>query len=600
MGKMPYLEPTILSACAVTLLASSVGVVKLHHASATWRVVYGMEHLAPALLCSGLFFCVLALAQLWLRRDGMDRLERLPAGFFLAAIGLAFCVFWLPVVVWGGFAQDDWLLLAAASIRHVIPAHPVASWVALDSVDGNFRPLGTVLYFGYMYKAFGLAPHLYLMANFLLNLGTAWTGFLIVRGLGYSKLVAGAGAVLYLSRGVLYTQAAWVSALGDCIVTLLTGVVILLLLRAIRYVGWRAIGFHGAAWALFAVSTLAKQSSFTTPAIVVALLLLRPGPVPALPWGQRAKQAGVAGLLYGGVVVAVYLHARALLGHATPYQLKLSFYAVLRTFAYVFWYFETLYIPNDRLFARSHPAGLFDLGGMVLVLCVGVLLYRRPGLLGERPKDLLFLLIAGLSSVSLFVMLEGRNEAYYGSMLAFWFSLGFAILLTRVRSPGPRRLAHLGVLMLVGVGFLDVRMKEIGLLWTGGYFWGDADVQFEGARFAELQRIAAADPQGQTAVLIDPPIQPRFYTAMLFLLAPQLEHVLVYDSKSGTYLGNDRQGGRPEDGIASLRDVEAYRARLALSPAAAAALTSEAPTVWIRYRDGQFVANEPSSAQARR
>ncbi len=599
MVKPQYLEPGafLIAALGLGAGAAAFRAGGVAHRAGSARALYAWHHLGSAMLAGACFCAAMACVYVVARRMGR-KLEEHSTTFFIGTIAALFCVFWLPVLLAGGFVQDDWLLLAAASVRHVVVAHPATSWVALDSVDGNFRPLGTVLYVSYLYKLFGLAPRVFLLGNFLLNLGGVVTAYLLVRELGYSKVSGAVAATLYLSRGVLYTQSGWVSAMGDCIVDFLTAVIVLLMLRAMRRRGAAVWVLHGGAWALFVVSTLAKQSSFTTPLVVAALLWLRPGLAERLPWRRRIMQASAALAVYGGTAAVVLFHAKSLLGKQIPYPMGLSSFAVLRTFAYVFWYFETLYVPSDKLFQRSHPMGLLDLAGMLLVGLLTFLLVRYPWLMGERPRDLGFLGVAAGCSVLLFTLAAERNEAYYGTMLAFWLSLAFAVLLTRVRGPGPVRIAAFGFCALIAMSFLDVRLKQIGSVWPGGYFWGNADVANERARFAELQGLLAGAPAGSTAILIDPPLQPRFYASMVMLAAPQVERILVYDSKAETYLANDRGGMAPQDGISALRDVGAYKWATAVAPQTGARLMLGPDTVRLQYAEGRFQAADPGTSTA--
>ena len=146
---------------------------------------------------------------------------------------------------------------------------------------------------------------MFLLGNFLLNLGGVVTAYLLMRELGYSKVAGSVAALLYLSRGVLYTQSGWVSAIGDCIVDFLTAVIVLLVLKAMRRTGAAVWVLHGVAWGMFVISTLAKQSSFTTPLVVAALLWLRPGLVERLPWRPRMMQASAALAIYGATAAVV-------------------------------------------------------------------------------------------------------------------------------------------------------------------------------------------------------------------------------------------------------------------------------------------------------
>ena len=142
MVKPKYLEPGAFILAALTLAGGAALSTKSRagEGAVSSHAVYAWHHLGSANAGGGLL----------LRRDGGllrggarlgRRLEGYPARFSWERVPIMFCVFWLPVLVAGGFVQDDWLLLAAASVRHVVVVHPATSWLALDSVDGNFRPL---------------------------------------------------------------------------------------------------------------------------------------------------------------------------------------------------------------------------------------------------------------------------------------------------------------------------------------------------------------------------------------------------------------------------------------------------------------------------
>ena len=170
------------------------------------RIRYGVEHLPAALFAIAVFIALVGLARPMFSR--ISGLANRPSPYFLTILTIVFGLCWLPVWLAGGFVQDDWLLLAAASIRKIIYIHPAYSWYALDSVDGNFRPLGTILYFGYMLKWFGLEARAFTFGSFLLTLLGSLAAFAIVRELGYSKVAAAAASLLFMTRGMLYTVVA--------------------------------------------------------------------------------------------------------------------------------------------------------------------------------------------------------------------------------------------------------------------------------------------------------------------------------------------------------------------------------------------------------
>lgn len=222
------------------------------------RIQYGVGHLPFALFATALFIALVGLARPLLSR--ISGLANWPTPYFLAVLAIVFALCWLPVWLAGGFVQDDWLLLAAASIRKIIFLHPAYSWYALDSVDGNFRPLGTTLYFGYMLKWFGLAARAFTFGPFLLTLLGNLVAFAIVRELGYSRVAAAAASLLFMTRGLLYTVAAWAAALGDGIAILFCGLTYLFLLKANKQHGSTALYYHLFAWLFFCVAILGKRA----------------------------------------------------------------------------------------------------------------------------------------------------------------------------------------------------------------------------------------------------------------------------------------------------------------------------------------------------
>jgi hypothetical protein len=155
---------------------------------------YGFAYLPAALFWVFLFIVLVGLARPLIAR--VPRLEDKPTYYFVGAVVAVYGLCWRPAWRAGGFAQDDWLLLAAASIRKIVTLHPAYSWYALDSVDGNVRPLGAVLYFGAMLKWFGLAARAFTFGPLLLILLWSLVAFAIVRELGYSRIAAEPNAKL--------------------------------------------------------------------------------------------------------------------------------------------------------------------------------------------------------------------------------------------------------------------------------------------------------------------------------------------------------------------------------------------------------------------
>ncbi len=550
------------------------------------RVAYGLEHLPGALLAACCFLVLVAAGRWLLVR--WKPVGNLPSTYFVGAVGVAFCLFWLPAVLAGGFDRDDWMLLGAASVRKVLAGQPWLAWQTLDSVDGNFRPVGTVLYMGILLRHFGVWARPFLLGLFAVNLLGTLVAFAIVRTLGYSRMAAAAAAILYLSRSQTYTIMTWTCALGDAVVILLCGCMALALLAAIKRSGRSAAVFHVLAWGCFCVATLAKQSAFAAPMIVGLLLLLRPGTAQKWTMHLRLREAALGVAVYGATAAVPFFHAKRLLAGVPPYPVAFSLDALLRTFAYAAWYLGTFEFPSKykQLLLLPPAAG-------ILAVCAVVLALRRwPRLLGERPRDVAFCALAGVASLSLFAVLPARVAPYYGSMAAFWVSLALGIALSRFgwAEPGNQagRVCCLIFCVLVVMGFVDVRLKQTGLFPAGGYTWGASEVGLERALYGTIAQELAARPETQAVLLEDMPDDDSIFANMAIIANPGLERVLTYRSAPDSYFANDRGGRVPVDDLAGLRNPRAYNWNVPLNRIEAERLLSNERVLRLKFNHGKI------------
>ncbi len=582
-------EDIVIACIAIaSLLAAAVSALLRSHLQAhNPRVQYGMEHLPAALLAVGLFAAIAGVLRAFL--SDSTHLKEKSSAFYLAFLAIIFGACWMPALLAGGFVQDDWMLLAAASVRKIIYLHPGYSWYALDSVDGNFRPLGTVLYFGYMLKWFGVSAFAFLAGGFLINLFGSLTAFSITREMGYSKIAGAAASILYMSRAMTYTIETWASALGDSIVILLCGLMALAILRANKLRSPAAFVYHVVAWISFFFATLAKQSSFAAPLIVALLLFIRPGEIQLLPLARRLRSAFLGLLVYSCTAGVVFFHAKALSQARTPYPIAFSFESVLQTFSYAIWYLITFDLPPRYRAVTLLP----HLVGLAVVISLITLVSKIPHLLGERPRDVYFAVLAAGASLSLFTVLATRVAPYYGAMFAFWTSIALGIALTRFgtieQSNMPARICCLVFCLLVILGFADIRMKQTGLIPSGGYIWGTFGMDREGAQYQQLRKQLAGWPQKEVLVLADIPSYPSYYAAMAYLTGPGLRRILVYDSTQHVYLSNELEGARPSDNLGALHEPLAYNWTIPMSPSEAGTITSGGKTLWLEIHDGKIV-----------
>ncbi len=545
-----------------------------------------MEHLGPALLAASLFVALVVVLRILLSRSAA--FEGVSAVYIFAALAGAFCLYWLPVFLAGGFVQDDWMLLAAASIRKIVLLHPIYSWHALDSIDGNFRPLSTVLYFGYMLKLFGLHAHAFLACNFVINLFGSMITFVLTRELGYGKVTGAAASVLYMSRGLLFTENAWACDVCDGAVVLLCALATLAILRACRSTSRKAIAYHVVAWGLFFLSTLTKQSSFVMPLIIAALLFFHPGPVPVVKMSHRIRSAVIAFVVYSATAAFVFLHAKSLMQSRTPYPIEATLGGVLVPFRFISWYLLGTGFPAAFKLLNN----LILLLGVSLTLAVGILAWKCPRIFGPRPRDIAFLLVAAFSSITLFFFLPSHVAAYYGALFSFWLSIALAISLT---SFGPVKLGsrHARIscfifCLLAVSGFLEIRLMQTALYPSGGYIWGTFGADLDRAYFTQLKEHLEANSYASEVVLVDAGGYPSYYVSMVLLLGPNVRQILAYDSASHAYYVNNRNGLRPGDSRRDLTDADAFQWTVPANFETASAVSTNKSALCARY-DGRLI-----------
>jgi len=558
------------------------------------RIQYGVGHLPFALLATALFIALVGLARPLLSRISV--LANWPTPYFLAVLAIVFALCWLPVWLAGGFVQDDWLLLAAASIRKIIFLHPTYCWYSLDSVDGNFRPLGTTLYFAYMLKWFGLAARAFTFGPFLLTLLGNLVAFAIVRELGYSRVAAAAASLLFMTRGLLYTVVAWTAALGDGIAILFCGLTYLFLLKATKRHGSTALYYHLFAWLFFCVAILGKQSSFVAPLIVALLLFLRPGEPSQtrLPSVLRRTATAALGLcIYAATAAIVFFHAKTLLHASSPYPISFSIRALQQPFCHATWYFLLVQFP-DRFPAANM---LVSLLGLAIVAGILLLACKFPKLLGDRPRDIVFAGLAAVASLSLFILLGTRSAAYYGCMSAMWVSIALGIAFTRFGSPSidnpPARLCCFLFYVLLVSGFAEIRIEQTGLFPSGGYVWGTYGMDAERSVKADMDRELAMSQDKGALVLVNCP-RANLLTSLALLDAPHIQRILMYDTRSNVYTANDQQGLRPTDGFASLSDTQSYSWTKPLDAASAAGIMSHMQVLRLECNDIRLKLADPA------
>jgi hypothetical protein len=590
--------PVLFSIAFILLLCTAVTAflrASLHFHNE--RVQYGISHLPFALLWSAVFALFIAVLCAFFPKLIHAVCQSNLA--ILCVIACAFAVYWLPVVFAGGFNSDDWRLLEAAEIRKSLILHPVNSWYALDTVDGNFRPLGTILYFGYLMKLFGPHPFPFLFGDFLVNLLGVLIGFAIMRELGYSRATAAVASILYLSRGLIYANIAMPAGVGDGIVILSAAVTVLLSLRALKSKGSVSLAFHGLAWLSYCIALLAKQSAFAIPLVVAALLIIRPGESILDAAYRRWTSAAIALMAYGIPASIVYFHAKTLFSNRTPYPIVLTLNGITYPFVHAFLYFVPLELTSSSSpVVQQWGGALMRLLGFGIAAALAAAIWRIPRLLGDRPRDIAFFVVVAIASVSLFIVLPNRTNGYYGAMAALWFSMALAIALTRFQSipassckeKAAARFCSLLLCLLVVFGFLGVRVEQTALIPSGSMaLWGTYTSDSQSSFYRQLSE-ALAGSQVATLVFVDlPQIDSGDYAAMAWLASPHLSRILSYESKSNSFYSNDLGGLRPEDVSASWNDRLAFNWEVPMDQGAVNNLIQRDGSVWIRFKEGHCV-----------
>lgn len=580
------LEEKFLLVVPMSLIGGSIAAlfIRTHFHFHTVRTEYGMSHLPEALLLAALFATIASISYKALSKTSSA--DARPTFYYLMALFIVFCLCWFPVLLSGQFFQDDWMLLAGASIRKIIYIHPSYAWFSLDTVDGNFRPLSTTLYFAYMLKLFGPHAFAFLCGNFIVNLFGSIVSFYIVRELGYSKVAGVAAAILYMTRGLNYTEVGWACALGDGIVILLGGLVAIGILRANKRNGPSAFAYQALAWAFYCIALFAKQSSFSIPLIVVLLFLFRPGDTTHVRLRRRIVNALLALIAYSIPAAVVFFHAKALLQYRTPYPISLTLSGFVQLLSYIPWYFVGVDFPYKFLNVITECAGVAILVGVALFAA------RVPQVLGKRPRDIVFLVLAALSAISPFILLPTRTAPYYGAMFVFWISIALGIALTRFgalsdKNPAGRN-AYFALYLIAIIGVLDIRLKETGLIPSGGYIRGSFGMDKQRAEYDQMATILARHPLADTLVMVNFPIPAPDYTSMALFADPGLHRIMTYDTKTKTYRTNDLAGLRPKDELDALTDVGAYYWSIHVRSLGAVKAVDEQRALWIESDGGKI------------
>jgi hypothetical protein len=141
-------------------------------------------------------------------------------------------------------------------------------------------------------------------------------------------------------------------------------------------------------------------------------------------------------------------------------------------------------------------------------------------------------------------------------------------------------------------------VKQTGLISSGGYIWGTYGMDRENDIYDQISKALAGSPANNTVVMVDFPSYAPAYISMALIADPGLRRILLYDSKTKTYLINDLAGLRPKDDMRALSDVDAYWWNLPIDSTEAAGIANRENARWVRFKDGKRPSIVPYSNQA--
>ena len=108
-------------------------------------------------------------------------------------------------------------------------------------------------------------------------------------------------------------------------------------------------------------------------------------------------------------------------------------------------------------------------------------------------------------------------------------------------------------------------------------------MDLEHAEYEALSNTLDQHPTADTLGLV---VAPRAHypdPAMVFLMAPKIKRIVVYDSNRRSYFVNDLNGFKPRDGYDALADAQAFNWTIPLSFPDALRLIAYGNSVWIGF-----------------
>jgi hypothetical protein len=357
------------------------------------------------------------------------------AAAYLAFLSVAVVVCFFPLLTYF-FAQDDFILMHTA-VRD--------GWGAVTdffaATPGHFRPLTKAVYFGVMYRVFGLNAAPFHVVSILVHLVNVLLLFALLRRFRVTTTAALITTTLFALSVAYFHVIAWIS----CIQQLLG--LSFLLASLIWGVDYLRTGSERRMWASIAVYILALcsvEQSFGVPVILLSYsVLLGEG---NSSWSRLRKASGQ--LVAHGALMLTYLLFIGVWKTAPSdgfYAFSFGANVPVNLATYLGWmlHFEVA-LPSHMAVGRV----AWQLSHVLLALLVLYQLVRRRG------RETLFALVFFISTIFPTLFLSNHTFYLHTYIPAFGILYLIALLTEDVLALRPLRggIARIGVLIAVLVG----------------------------------------------------------------------------------------------------------------------------------------------------
>jgi hypothetical protein len=357
---------------------------------------------------------------------------------YLGLLSLAVFVSFFPLLRYF-FAQDDFVLMHIA-VRD--------GWRAVtdffSQAPGQFRPLSKAVYFGVMYRFFGLNATPYHAVSIILHVVNAILVFMLLRRVGITALASLIATTLFALSVAFFHVIAWVSCvqqlLGQCFM-------LASLLWGIDYLCSGSVVAKRMSVAAYVLALLCVEQTFGVPLILATYVFLDRGT--AISWPQLRRTVDTLSVhLALMVLYLVFIGVWKRVPQEGDYAFSLGLNVWVNLMSYLGWTLQFAAVLPTRMATGSVVWGVSH---VALALLFVYHIVKRRG------RELLFGLFYFLVAVSPALFLS--DHAFYLHTYIAAFGLLYLIALvaddvlaTRLFRPGRVRLAVLAIVLVTAAG----------------------------------------------------------------------------------------------------------------------------------------------------